>query len=490
MLFLRQAMLGVLLAALSLGALGWAGSAVWHAVTVAMGDDGPDRPRREVAVAVRAVTVNPGVAEPLIEAFGELRGTRTVDLRAAVGGEVVALSDPFRDGVAVRAGALLVKIDPAEAEAALATARTDLADAEAAERDARRNVDLAHEDLAVTREQADLRAGALARQEDLDARGVGSAAAVETAALAAAQARQAVVGRRQALAQAEAALDQAVTAAARARIALSEAQRRLADMEVHAPFDGVLSEVAVTTGARVAAGDRLAQLVDPAALEVAFRLSTAQFAAFGAADGDVADRPVTVTLDPGSGGALTTGSDLRVSPVVAEGQTGRELYARLDRAAGFRPGDIVTVTLSEPPLADVAVLPAGAVGADGSVLVIGSDNRLSEARVEIARRQGNTVLVRADALAGARIVADRSPSLGAGLLVEIAGTADPQPVATGPDDGGVMLELTDGRRAALLQRVADDPSLDPATRARMRAALAADRVPAALVRRIEDGRGG
>lgn len=490
MLFLRQAMLGVLLAALSLGALGWAGSAVWRAVNLAMGEAPQDRPRREIAVSVRAVTVVPGPAEPVIEAFGVLRGTRTLDLRAAAGGAVVDLSDPFRDGVAVTAGQVLVRIDPAEAEAALATARTDLADAEAAERDSRRNVDLAREDLAVTREQADLRAAALARQEDLDARGVGSAAAVETAALAAAQARQSVVGRRQALAQAEAALDQAVTATARARIAQSEAERRLADTTLRAPFDGVLSDVAVTTGARVTAGELLAQVVDPTALEVAFRLSTAQFARLVAGDGAIADLPVSVTLDPGTDGAMASASDLRVSPVVAEGQTGRELFAQLDRTAGFRPGDIVTVTIAEPPLADVATLPAAAVAADGGVLVIGPDNRLTEARVEIVRRQGNSVLVQAGDVAGADIVADRTPALGAGLLVEVTGRADPQPVSSGAAQSGVMLELSDARRAALLQRLDADPALSQADRDRMRAALQADRVPAALVRRIEDGRGG
>jgi RND family efflux transporter MFP subunit len=490
MQFLRQAMLGVLLAALSLGALGWAGSAVWRAVSVTMDADAPDRPRREIAVAVRAVTVTPGPAAPVIEAFGVLRGTRTLDLRAATGGTVVGLADPFRDGVAVPAGQVLVRIDPAEAEAALATARTDLDDAEAAQRDARRNAALAREDLAVTREQADLRAAALARQEDLDGRGVGSAAAVETAALAAAQARQAVVGRRQALAQAEAALEQATTAAARARIALSEAERRLDDTVLQAPFDGVLSAVAVTTGARVAAGELLAQVVDPAALEVSFRLSTAQFARLGADTGGFADLPVTVTLDPGTGGVHSSASDLRVSPVVAEGETGRALFARLDRPAGFRPGDIVTVALAEPPLADVAVLPAAAVGADGGVLVIGPDDRLAEGQVNIVRRQANTVLVQAGDLAGARVVADRTPALGAGLLVEVTGTEDPQPVSSAPAADEVMLDLSEPRRAALLQRLAADPTLDPADRARMRAALQGDRVPASLVRRIEDGRGG
>lgn len=488
MQFLRQAMLGVLLAALSLGALGWAGSAVWRAVSVAMGDDAPDSPRREAVVSVRAVTVTSGPAEPVIEAFGVLRSTRTLDLRAAVAGQVLDLAEPFRDGMPVRAGQVLVRIDPAEAEAALATARTDLADAEAVARDAARNLDLARDDLAVTQEQADLRAGALARQVDLEARGVGSASAVETAALAAAQARQVVVGRRQALAQAEAQRDQSVTAVARARIALSEAERRLADTTLRAPFDGVLSDVVALPGMRVAPNDQLAQVVDPAALEVAFRLSTAQFLRFGADADGLDDRPVTVALDPGTAGARSAASHLRISPVVAEGQTGRELFARLDTASGFRPGDIVTVTIAEPPLADVAELPAAAVASDGGVLVIGTDLRLVESRVEIVRRQGNVVLVRAPDLTGARIVAARTPALGAGLRVVVLGDDDLRPVSAAPD--GLMVTLSDDRRADLLRRVADDPAIDPADRDRMRAALQADRVPAALVRRIEDGRGG
>lgn len=488
MRFLRQALLGVLLAALSLGALGWAGSAVWRAVSIALGDDAPDRPRREAVVAVRAVTVIPGLATPVIDAFGVLRGTRTLDLRAAVAGPVQDLADPFRDGVPVRAGQMLVRIDPAEAAAALATARADLADADAAARDAARNLDLARADLAVTQEQADLRAGALARQVDLEDRGVGSAAAVETAALAAAQARQAVVGRQQALAQAAAQLDRSATTAARARIALAEAERRLADTTLRAPFDGVLSDVAVVRGMRVAPNDPLARVVDPSALEVAFRLSTAQFARLERDAAGPGDRPVTVTLDPGTDGAHSTASDLRVSPVVADGQTGREMFARLDRAAGFRPGDIVTVTIAEPMLADVAELPAAAVAPDGGVLVIGADLRLVAARVDVIRRQGNAVLVRAPDLAGARIVAARTPAVGAGLRVSVIGDDTPRPVAASSD--ALTIPLGAARRAALTRLLDADPALDPADRARMRAALQADRVSAALVRRIEAGRGG
>ncbi|PWR01727.1 efflux transporter periplasmic adaptor subunit [Meridianimarinicoccus roseus] len=493
--FLRSALVGVLLAALSFGALGWAGMAVWSALSTAMGDAPPDRARREVVLAVRAVTVTPGRAVPVIDAFGTLRSTRTLDLRAASGGQVVALADPFRDGVRVARGDLLVSVDPAEAKAALATARADLSEAEATLRDAERGVTLARDDLTVTQEQADLRAQALSRQNDLAARGVGSASAVETAALAAAQARQAVVGRRQALAEAEARLDQSRTARDRAEIALGEARRLLEDTSLTAQFDGVLSDVAAVRGGRVAPGDLLARLVDPAALEVAFRLSTAQFARLTARDGaPLADRALTVRLDLGSDGDVleTPGTGLRESPVVGEGESGRALFAGLERPAGFRPGDIVTVRIAEPPLSGVARLPASAVGSDGRVLVIGPEERLREAWVQIVRRQDNTVLVRAPGLEGARIVADLGPALGAGLKVRIIEEAASPASASAPVSAqqDALIDLTPARRAALIAAVQADASLPAQDRDRMLALLEGGAVPLGIVQRIEQSRGG
>jgi len=97
-------------------------------------------------------------------------------------------------------------------------------------------------------------------------------------------------------------------------------------------------------------------------------------------------------------------------------------------------------------------------------------------------------MVRAPDLAGLRVAADRGPALGAGIKVEVTGRADPQPVSAAAD--GVMLSLGDDRRAALIARLEADPTLSAPERARLRAALQGDRVPAALVRRIESGRGG
>jgi multidrug efflux pump subunit AcrA (membrane-fusion protein) len=321
----------------------------------------------------------------------------------------------WRRGVGGRRPA---RIDPADAEARLATARTDLRDAENELAEAERALELAIEDVAAARRQAELRARALARQADLLDRGVGSAAAVEDAELAAATAEQAVLSRRQAEAQAEARATDAETALERARIALAEAERQLAETTLTAAFDGVLAEVDVAAGRLVGRNERLARLIDDTALEVSFRISTAQYARLIGEDGSLPQVPVRVVLDVFGLDLAADAVLTRESGSVGEGQSGRVLFARIEDARGLRVGDFVRVEVEEPPLAGVARLPATALGSDGRVLVLGEEDRLSAAEVVLMRRQGDDVLVSVPPeLAGREVVAARTPVLGEGIRV-------------------------------------------------------------------------
>ncbi len=188
---------------------------------------------------------------------------------------------------------------------------------------------------------------ALERQQNLSSRGVGTDAAVETAELAASAAGQAVLSSRQAIASAEARVDQAETSLERVRIALAEAERGLSDTQIFAGFAGTLAEVSVVEGGLVANNERLAQIVDADALEVAFRVSTPQYARLLDETGRLTEAEVDVSLDIFGVDLATTGKITRESAAVGEGQTGRLLFARLDEAKGFRPGDFVTVRIME-----------------------------------------------------------------------------------------------------------------------------------------------
>ena len=483
MRFLRQSMIGLFLAAATLGLLFWAAQLISGAVRERMADDPAPPPARERVFAVNVLLAEAGRETPVLETFGEIQSRRRLELRAAVGGRVVQLAEDFEDGRPVRQGDVLVRLDPADAQSAVDRARSDLADAEAEARDANRGLALARDEVAAAEEQADLRQKAYDRQADLAQRGVGTTAASETAELAASSARQAVLSRRQALTQAEARIDQAATRTARARIALAEAERRLADTELRAPFDGTLSAPNVVEGRLVSVNERLAELIDPDSLEVSFRISTAQYARLLDAEGRILPAEVSATLDVAGVDLQAEGVIARASAAAGSGQTGRLIFAALGRAPGFKPGDFVTVSVREPALDGVFRLPASAVDAEGQVLVLAEGDRLESVALEVLRRQGDIVLARGP-IAGREVVEARSPLLGAGIAVK------PLRGDRAPPEAPEMLELTEERRARLVAFVEGNKRMPKEAKERVLARLAEPRVPAAMVERIESRMGG
>ncbi len=500
MQFLRRSLVGLFLFSVALGLLAYAGLVFNEAVQERMARESKQRPARERIMAVNSVEIQAQAVAPVITAFGQVESRRMLELRAGAAGRIVELAADFDAGATVQEGRLLARIDPTDAESDLERARTDLAEAEVELRDAERNIALVRDELGAARAQAELRSQALQRQRDLANRGVGTEAAIETAALAESSANQAVLSRQMAEASAENRLEQARNQLGRARLALSDAERGLEDTEVHAAFTGTLADVDIVEGGLVSMNERLATLIDPNALEVAFRLSTTQYARLLDADGTLIDAPVRATLDVLGLDLEARGRISRVDASVGEGQTGRLIFARLDDFAGFRPGDFVTVHVREPELTDVAVLPATAVDAARSVLVIGAQKRLSVAEVELLRRQGDDVIVAVAGLEGKRVVAERSPLLGPGVLVrDLTAEKDEaeEQVAQGGGQGNgqaggdlEMITLSPERRAALIAAVEANSRMPAEARERVLSQLREDKVSARMVERLESRMGG
>ncbi|MDW4550164.1 efflux transporter periplasmic adaptor subunit [Defluviimonas sp. D31] len=485
MRFLLRSLAGLFLLALTIALLAVAGATLRSAFEARNADKGSARPAEERVFTARVMALEPGRIAPEMTVFGEVRSRRKLELRAAAAGQIVELAPDFADGAVVAAGQLLVRIDPADAQSARDLARTGLREAEAEVRDAARALELAQADLDAAKAQAALRAKALERQTGLAGRGIGTAADLETAELAMSNARQAIVSRRQALAEAEGRVDRAATSLDRQHLALAEAERRLAETELRAGFSGVLSGVTVVAGGLVAKTEKLGELIDPTTLEVAFRVSTAQYARLIDETGRLRPLPVRAALDV-FGADLTAGGRLaRVDAAVGEGASGRLVFATLGDAPGFRPGDFVTIRIAEPPLDGVALVPAVAVGSDGTVLALGPDDRLEAVPVELLRRQGDDVILAVDALQGREIVVERTALLGAGIKVRpVRGGA-----ATGVA-GEALIDLTPERRAALIAFVENSTAMADEAKARVLARLREDRVPAEIVERLESRMGG
>ncbi|WP_323763669.1 efflux RND transporter periplasmic adaptor subunit [Marinovum sp.] len=485
MRFLRQSLTGLFLLSLTLGLLVYAGALVREAVEARINQERRVPQARERVFAVNVVEAAPQTVTPVLTAFGEVQSRRELEVRAASAGKIVELAESFEEGGRVREGTLLVQIDPGDAELALGRVQSDRLDARAEQAEAESALVLARDELQSAEEQAALREKAYDRQRDLLSRGVGTAASVETAELAASSARQSVLTRRQAVAQAESRVSQAATALQRAEIALAEAQRRLDDTRITARFDGTLADVNATLGRLVSNNEQLARLVDPTALEVSFRVSTAQYARLLDTQGALARAPVKVTLDVLGSALVSEGVLVRDSAAVGEGQTGRLLFARLDLVRGLKPGDFVTVEIEEPPLERVVRLPSSALDAASRVLVLDAEDRLEEMQVSLLRRQGDDVLVRAQGLAGRSVVAERTPLLGAGIKVRAL-----RPGAAAAPVEPEMLELTAERRAKIRAFVEGNARMPDDAKARILTQLEQEKVPAQVVLRIEERMGG
>ena len=485
MRFLGRGLIGLLLFSLALGLLGLAGNTIKVAVQDRMNQEPRSQKARERTFAVKVVPAEVTSINPTLNAFGEIQSRKTLDLRMAASGQIQELSINFVEGGSVKSGELLVRLDDSDHQTAVDLAENNLIDAKNEVMEAARNLSFSKEELAAAEEQEKLRLRALTRQKDLVERGVGTAAALENAELSASGATQAVLSRKAAVDQAKNRGAQAETRLVRAELALKDAKRKLEDTKLYAEFSGLLSGVSLVKGGIVSANERLGQLIDPEVLEVSFKISTQQYTRLLNDNGELLKAPVSVSLTNTDQGLNTDGVIIRDSASVAKGQTGRQVYAKLTKSVGFKPGDFVAVKVEEPTLNWVVKLPSTALDASNNVLLLGEGERLEEAQVKLMRRQGNEVIVRSRDLSGKEIVAQRTPVLGAGIKVKAIRSGEENEVAEVE-----MLELTEERRAKLISAIETNGYIPKTVKERIIGQLTQPKVPADVVARIESRMGG
>jgi len=442
--------------------------------------------RRERVFTVVAGQIDNTEVRPEITAYGEIRSWRTLEIRASSGGYIVELADEFRDGVLVNEGAFLFRIDPKEFIAAEADARAAVSEAEADLREAIQGVEVARRELAAADAQRDLRSSALNRQQDLLQRGVATSSLVEDAEMSLAAAEQTAASRSQMLLTSEIKIDRNKLRLERARIALSEAQRDLEETEHRAPFSGLVSDVNVALGGLATPNERLGLLIDPTALEAAFRVTNAQFARLLDENGELRKIEVAVSLELDDKPLIVEGVIERAGAVIEAGETGRLIYAKIKSKAAtlLRPGDFVSVSVTEPPLQNVARLPASAVTEEGELLLVDED-RLAPVRVRILRRLADDVVV-AGAPDGATYVTDRSPQLGKGVKVKVIGN-DAPPVSAPEVD---LVTLDPEKQEKMIAWVEANERIPAEMKSRILKRLRTGKAPQRMVDRISQRIGG
>ena len=212
---------------------------------------------RETAMLVEVRSAERGRFTPVIEVMGQVVPAREVTLRPRVSGRVIELAEAFEPGGRVAEGTALLRIDPADYQAALRQRRSELAQARA-------DLELEQGRQAVAEQDFELLG------EELD------------------EGNRHLVLRQPQLKQ------------ARARVAFAEAALRRAELDlqrtrISAPFDAQILSRDVATGSQVSTGDSLARLVatDRYWVSASVPLSQLRWLRFAEEDGEQG-APVTL----------------------------------------------------------------------------------------------------------------------------------------------------------------------------------------------------
>jgi RND family efflux transporter MFP subunit len=343
-------------------------------------------PRRPLVTVILAEPSDHSIS---VRTQGTVEPVRRVGLVAQVSGKVERVSDLFLDGRFFKAGDVLLELEKADYQFAIA--RAEAQEAAAAQRVAEER----GRNLQAQREWRDLGTN---EANDLFL-------------------------RKPQLRAAEASLAAAKADVAAAKLALERTT-------VRAPFDGRLEKKSVDLGQFVAPGSVLAQIYATDRVEIHLPISDSQLALLELPlfETSVVDYPA-VTLSARFGGErwqwegkiarveASIDRDSRVTFAIAE--VSDPFGGSDSQRPPLTPGLFVEASISGKPITASVELPATALRGDNTVLWVNKNSRLERLSVELLRREQDRVWVRG-VEAGLQIVAEQSSQLTAGAAIEIA----------------------------------------------------------------------
>ncbi len=322
-------------------------------------------PATNTAVPALTVAVGPVVTRRMASSVvgdGSIVAWQELVIGAEVGGLRI-VEAPLDEGMPVRAGELLARLDDSVIAAQTAQAVAAVGEAEAF-------LDFAR--------QEETRSETLVRSQ---------------------------TGSRQLLEQRQSAVRQAEARLVSVRARRDEAEARLAQTRILAPTDGVVSRVSVRIGAVTALGQEMFRVIRDNRLELEARVPELELA-------DV--RPGQAALV--RHGAQQIAAEVRlVSPVVAAETRLGLVRIALPPDSGLRPGMFARAEI-QGPAREVLMVPASAIvfreGAPQAFILPEGEERVAMRRLATGARQDGMVEVTEGLQPGERVV-----TAGAGFLV-------------------------------------------------------------------------
>jgi HlyD family secretion protein len=400
-------------------------------VIVFVGRRGPDR----VTVDLGAVT-RQARFQSTVSASGEIVATRYADIGSSAMGKIVRLA--VAEGDRVRAGQLLARIDPVQAESEASGATAQMRALEAEQRAAAEQVRTVTADLEAAEARAREAAQQYQRQRELKDQGIIATAELETARAAAEATAAQVAASRSGIARARQAADAATRRVAQSRAQLARAADVVSKTSIVSPIDGIVSRLRVREGEMVVIGIQnqpgttLMTISDLSAINAEVKVAEADVLRLAVGQN------ATVTLEalPGKrfpGRVVEIGAS--ALPVTGSGAAAREfkVVVRLDQPeAGLRPGLTCDAEIVTSERQNVLTVPLQSVVLRGDP-------------AQKAERSG-VFVVNDDRVALTPVTA----GVIGGLDIEVTGVDEGTAIVVGPYQ--VLRELNDGAHVRVNSR--------------------------------------
>jgi multidrug efflux system membrane fusion protein len=367
-----------------------AGAALYFDLPRGASASEPAKAAAAPATPVTVATVQPKDVTSWQEFSGRLEAVDRVQVRPRVAGAIQAVH--FREGALVKQGDLLVTIDPATYEAAVAQVQAQVAAAES-------RVDLTKLELDRGRRLSD---GKTISQSDLDTRA--------------------------------GAYNEAQANLRAAQAALQTAQLNLDYTQVRAPISGRVGKAEVTAGNLVAAGSASPELttlvsVDPvyASFSASEQVVTQALSQLSQGDGvvpPVEQIPVQIGTANDSGTPIVGRLQLIDNEVDAASGTITVRAVFGNTGGRLIPGQFVRVRMGQPKAETKVMISERAIGTDQDkkfVFVVGADNKVAYREIKLGDLNDGQRIVESGLASGDRIVTNGLQRVRPGALV------DPQP---------------------------------------------------------------
>ena len=379
--------------------------------------------RQPDAVSVDVVSVSRvETLRAYVTASGEIVATRYADLGSSVMGRLVSLR--VREGDRVMAGQVLARIDPVQAESAVASSTAALQALEADATGATNQVRAAQAEVAVAASRKTEADRALQRARELASAGLLPQSELDTAIAAADTAAAQVNSANAAVARAEQSRASALQRVAQGRAERAGVRDQLAKTEITAPIAGVVTRLDVEEGEMVVMGVQnqpgtiLMTISDLSALNAEVKVAEADVLRLAL------ENRATVTLDALAGQSYQG----RVVEIGASAlpQVGTQAAAREFRVKVRLDGGVGTL---RPGLT-----------CDTEILVAERRNVLAVPLQAVTQRDGKSgVFVIKE---GRAIFTPVTTGIIGGLTIEVTGVDEGVSIVAGPFQ--VLRDLVDG----------------------------------------------